>query len=321
MQYGFFGIPIKSQERVMIEEQPGVYQKFRTRLETEAGVFTAVAYHPAGDVDYHWEKRYISTVDEFRSLADFKRPPLAYDRNKWRSAVARIGERALPIIELPHPLGTLVRRASMEKVYGWFISERNAMYRFLASANDQVAEGVERILMDGIGPYFHVTAHEMLIPPWMGHALFDEFVFPYDKLVNSVIHKHGGKIRAHCHGRGMDFLVKMADMGIDAIEPLEQPPAGDVDLAEAKRRVGGRMMLCGNIPSERFATLTPAEVRGMVRKAIADAAPGGGFALRTSGGHLGTCTVVTDNVMERILNNAEAYILAGLEFGAYPIKD
>jgi uroporphyrinogen-III decarboxylase len=114
------------------------------------------------------------------------------------------------------------------------------------------------------------------------------------------------------------MAVNSADMGIDAIEPLEHPPAGNVDLAAAKQMVGDRMMLCGNVSSQWFATQTPAEVRQKTREAIMAAARGGGYALRCDG--VLASLPVPDEVMARILDNVEAYILAGLEFGAYPIR-
>jgi len=316
----FFGLPVTCQEKTLIEDRPGEFQRYQHCRETAAGTFTAITYHPAGELDYHWEKRYVTTLDDFKRLAETLRPPLTFDKAKWQDGMTKAGDRGAPIIGVWHPLGDLVRNATTEEVYIWFHAEREAMHRFLEAANNQVAELLERALTAGLGPYFSVCAHEMLLPPWIGHALFDEFVFPYDKRVNDVIHRHGGKLRAHCHGNCMDFLEKMADMGIDAIEPLEHPPAGDVDLAEAKRLVGRHMMLCGNIASERFLFLTPAEVRAQVRDAIRTAAPGGGFALRTSGGHCGTCMQLPDDIMAKVLANVEAYILAGIEFGQYPIR-
>ena len=80
----------------------------------------------------------------------------------------------------------------------------------------------------------------------------------------------------------MDFLERMSEMGIDAIEPLEAPPLGDVNLARAKEQVGDRMLLSGNIPSERFPMMTREEVRQSVKEAIRQGAPGGGFTLRTT---------------------------------------
>ncbi len=319
--YGeFFGFPVTSQDKTLIEDRPGEFQRYEHIKETAAGTFTAITYHPVGELDYHWEKRFVTTLDDFKRIAETPIEPMSFDKAKWREGMNSVGDRGMPIAGLWHPLGDLVRNATTEDVFMWFRAERETMHRFLEESNNRIAELLERAMSDGAGSCFAVTAHEMLLPPWMGHELFDEFVFPYDKRVNDVIHRHGGRVRAHCHGNCMDFLERMADMGLDAIEPLEHAPAGDVDLAEAKRRVGDRMMLCGNIASEHFLFLTPDEVRAQVRDAIRVAAPGGGFALRTSGGHSGTCMQLPDEKMTKVLANVEAYILAGLEFGRYPIK-
>jgi hypothetical protein len=79
-------------------------------------------------------------------------------------------------------------------------------------------------------------------------------------------------------------------MGLDALDPLEPPPFGDNDLARAKRQVGRRMLLCGNIPSQAFYldSFKVDDVRDLVRRAIDAGAPGGGFTLRTTGSaHIG----------------------------------
>ena len=154
----------------------------------------------------------------------------------------------------------------------------------------------------------------------MGRRRFDEVVFPYDKMVNDAVHKVGGKHRSHCHGNSMQFLERMSEMGVDATEPLEPPPFGDVDLAEVKRLVGDRMLLSGNVPSQSFMTMMRTEVRDCVRKAIAAAARGGGFTLRTTGGHAGVDPDLDKEQPRKIVQNMEAYVKAGLEFGTYPIR-
>lgn len=320
--WGFLGWPAEYAERVL-EHCPGEFIRRERVYETPVGPFTAIVREPDTDEsapDCHWEKRFITSPQDIERLLE---APLRIGPPKWAAfegAVAKVGNRGLVTTGILHPLGRLVRNATMEEVYIWFIEHRGLMHRFLEVTNDHVARVVSELMRGGIGPYFSVTAHEMLIPPWAGMKFFDEFVFPYDKQVNDVVHRNGGKLRIHCHGNAMNYLERFAEMGVDAIEPLEAPPMGDVDLAEAKRRVGDRTLLSGNIASPYFPLWSRQEVEEAVREAIRVAAPGGGFTLRTTGGTAGTNAFRSREQLGKIIENCEAYILAGLEYGAYPIS-
>lgn len=320
--FGFFGLPSRYSEEV-IEDVPDGYRRIRHTHCTDAGNFWAITKHNYPHLDssdFHWERRYIDTLEEMARLADAPRKTCPLLVEEHREAVLRIGDRGLPIIGLFHPLGRLVRAANMERVYMWLVSEPTIMHRFLESANTQVRDTVIAMGEAGITGWFGTNAHEMLIPPWMGMRQFDELVFPYDRSVNDAVHEIGGRNRSHCHGNSMQFLEQMREMGVDATEPLEPPPFGDVDLAEAKRRVGDRMLLCGNVPSQEFVHIEPAQVRELVRQAIAAGAPGGGYTLRTTGGHAGVNPDLERDMLCKIIRNVEAYFEAGMEFGAYPIR-
>ena len=90
-------------------------------------------------------------------------------------------------------------------------------------------------------------------------------------------------------------------------------------FADAKRRVGDRMLLSGNVVSQDFLRMTDAQVREQVRAAIRAGAPGGGFTLRCTGGTCGTGGMKTEEQAREGLRKAEVYLDAALEFGAYPI--
>jgi uroporphyrinogen-III decarboxylase len=214
-------------------------------------------------------------------------------------------------------LGKLVRSSNMENAYSWLYSEPDLVHRYLRVSNDYVIGAVHTMFDEGMGPNFISYAHEMLIPPWMGPETFDEFVLPYDSEVYAAIHERGGRFRAHCHGSCMTMLERFAQMGIDSVEPLEPPPYADVDLAEAKRLVGDRMLLSGNIPSQAFIFMEPAEVEELVREAIEIGAPGGGYTLRLTGGGGGRGSERTDEQGERNIACAEAYFDAALKYGWY----
>ena len=319
--FGFLGFPSRYEETV-IEDRPGEYTRRRRVHHCAAGTFTAITYHPAGiDDDYHWDKRFITTQAELAAIADTPRPPGTWDRAAYLAAVAQIGERGLPCLHLYHPLGALVRLVTMDDMYEWFRSAPALVHRFLAAANAQVRDTLAAMAPAPDHRFTFVTyAHEMFIPPWMGHRLFDEFVAPYDRELFSVVRQIGGRVRAHVHGRCMDFLEQFADLGIGATEPLEPPPFGDVDLAAAKQRVGDRLLLCGNVPSQAFVWMTPAQVRAHVREAIRVAGRGGGFALHPTGGALlGSQVDMPPDQAARVIANYEAYLDAALEFGRYPL--
>ncbi len=322
VDWGFFGLDSEYSEEV-IEDVPGEYQKMRRMHRTEVGEFFAITQHfyPHLDApDYHWERRFVETIEEMERLAEAPRAVRPLELEAHHKAVAGLGDRAIPLMAVAHSLGTLVRWAKMEEVYMWFMSDPKIIHRFLDNTNRQTRDTVLALGEAGITGWFGTWALEMLIPPWMGMEKFDELIFPYDKMVNDAIHAIGGKHRSHCHGNCMEYLEHMCEMGLDATEPLEPPPFGDINLAEAKRRVGDRMMLSGNVASQFFVTMSRDEVRAAVKESIQAGAPGGGFSLRTTGGHAGLNPDLDRAQLHKIIENVENYVEAGLEFGTYPIR-
>ncbi len=299
------------------------YIRMRRTQSTPAGDFTAVTRHNREELnvsDFHWEKRYISSLEDLARLAEAPReiPPL--DPEGHKRGVNDVGPRGMPLMGVFHPLGWLTRNATMEEVYIWFQTEKDLVHSYLENITQQIVDTIKTMGELGMSPFFQVTAHEMLIPPWMGPDQWDELIHPYDKRVSQTIHDIGGKLRVHCHGNSGQYLLKFADLAVDNIEPLESPPFGDVDLAEAKRLVGDKMMLSGNIPSNLFLEMSTGDVKEAVRNAIRAAAPGGGFALRTTGGNAGTNSTKDRKQMLEFFDKIEAYIDAGRKYGTYPIR-
>ena len=221
----------------------------------------------------------------------------------------------MPCTGLMHALGVLVRSSCIDEVYQWMLSEPATMQEFLEKTTFQVVDSIRTLHKEDLTypPVFMTAALEMLTPPWFGKEHFLRMVFPYDKRINDAIHAVGGRHRAHCHGNSGQFLELFADMGIDSVEPLEPAPFGDNVLKEAKKKVGRRMLLSGNVVSQIFYTCSRDEVREMVRRAIDDGAPGGGFTLRMTGGGVGNGKTREQAI--RSIERAIDYIEAALEFG------
>lgn len=324
--WGFLGLDNVYSEKV-IKDVPGEFKRILRTQTTPAGEFTGITKHNYEDLygdgdpnDYHWEKRYIETPDDLRRLAEAQRERRPFDLAAYNQACRKLGDRGVPVTSLLHPLGTLVRNSDMEEVYTWFFGEPRLMEMYLERCAEQVCDSLSAVQKETLADplIFRTHALEMLIAPWLGMEQFNQWVFPWDKRVNDTVHSLGGKHFAHSHGNTAKFLERFADMGIDVLDPLEPPPYADNDLADAKRRVGDRMVLTGNIPSQAFAldSFQVESTRDMVKRAIGDGAPGGGFFLRTTG----SAYVGSGKTREQRIKSIQcglAMIDAWRQFGSY----
>lgn len=320
--WGFLGLDAEYREEV-IEEVSGKFKRIRKVYNTPAGEFTAVTRHNHDDLDkgdFHWEKRYVEDLGDLKRLAGAGRNLRPFDSDGYNMECVEIGGRGLPCTALFHPLGNLVRYSNMDMMYMWLVTEEKLITQYLESCVEQVCGSLLAIKDVALKSQLVFLTHalEMFIPPWMGKEHFKRLVFPFDKKINDAVHAIEGRHRAHCHGRSGEFLEIFADMGIDALEPLEPPPYGDNCIKDAKRRVGGRMLISGNIPSQvcYLDSFRPDDVRPLVKRAIEEGAPGGGFTLMNTGsGHAGNGKTREQGIKSIECNLA--LIGAWREFGSY----
>ncbi len=114
--------------------------------------------------------------------------------------------------------------------------------------------------------------------------VFEEFVAPYDREVIAHARAAGQRIVYHTCGGMMPILERLVTLGSNALETFT-PPAmgGDMNLAEAKRRIGDKVCFIGGFDQNRFfTTATPEETRAEVRRCFQEAGQGGGSILSPS---------------------------------------
>ncbi len=101
--------------------------------------------------------------------------------------------------------------------------------------------------------------------------------FEYQKKSIDFAHGHGMKALLHICGKISPILENMADTGADVIESLDAiSSGGDIDLKDAKKRVGRRVCLKGNIDAIHvLAQLSPREIYNVCSQALNDAGPAG----------------------------------------------
>lgn len=154
---------------------------------------------------------------------------------------------------------------------------------------------------------------EFVNPAWLagiGPKHFEMYEMPYLRKEVERAHAAGLKVILHIDGACNHILELAADTGADGIETLEPPtlPNGNVRIDDAKRRIGDRICLMGNV--DAINTLlrgTPADVEKAVLGCIRGAAHGGGYILESSE------NLCTNTPIENLL----AFMKAGRKQGKY----
>ena len=136
--------------------------------------------------------------------------------------------------------------------------------------------------------------------------IFRRLALPAVKRVIDLATEAGLPAQIHSCGPEKELVKIMAEeTNLTIIDPLEQPPMGDCDLAELKRLYGDKIMLKGNLHTTR--TMLHGTVEDVVReskRAIDAAAEGGGFVLST-GDQCGRDT--PDENIRAIIETARTY--------------
>jgi uroporphyrinogen decarboxylase len=111
--------------------------------------------------------------------------------------------------------------------------------------------------------------------------IFKEFVAPYDAPLIEAAHRAGQRISYHTCGGMMPILEDLAAMKPDAMETFTPVGMGaDVDLAEAKRRIGDKVCMIGGFDQFHFLKdCTEEQTRAEVRRCFDAAGADGGFIL------------------------------------------
>ncbi len=150
-----------------------------------------------------------------------------------------------------------------------------------------------------------VVVDETYVGMGISPAMFREFVLPFDQELVRAAQEKGLLVILHNCGKARRLLDLMVETGADALETLAPPTSsGDVELAEAKRRVGDRLCLCGGFDERVLADGGVEQVRAEVRRCMKAAAKGGGFILRTAG-----------QILDAPPENMEAMVQAAAIYG------
>ena len=248
-------------------------------VETPRGPLTSV--HREGTDSYaHAEvKQWIADKEDVERFLSLPYCAIEPDLVPYFEARAQLGEAGYVLAYLDDAIGQVHALLGSELLAVWSVEAPHLIHRLLDVLGERCLDFARRLLAGGVAPVLGLQGQEVVVPPLMSPRRFRELVVRYDQPIVELAHAHNCLLYVHCHGFLNAVLGHFADMGVDILHPIEAPPMGDITLAEAKRRVGARVCLAGNIQIGDVMDLERGQVVDLTRRAIEEAAQGGGFVL------------------------------------------
>ena len=146
--------------------------------------------------------------------------------------------------------------------------------------------------IDLVYTYDDVASQQGLL---MSPAMWEEYVAPYHRELNRVIHGYGKKIMYHSCGAVYPLIDRIARLPVEILNPL-QPKAAGMDLGRIKAEFGDRLCFHGAVDIQDVLPHgTQSDVREAVRSAIQTLGAGGGFILSSS--HYTQADTPVENVL------------------------
>jgi hypothetical protein len=316
---GVFGtasekVSVKTLERPCRVE---AHKEVVTVVTTPAGELRSVFYQALDPgVPGYQKEHLIKSVDDAKAYLSIPYVAPKIDCSEFAGFDAAFGDRGVVMCPLgPEPMYHMNALIGSELFAIWLIEERELLHALVRQTFERTRDFLKQQLAADVGPLFGYVGPELCIPPLASPRDCRDFVVDYDKPLIDLIHDAGGICWMHCHGKMGPVIELFAEMGVDALNPIEPPPMGDVTLAQAKQRVGDRMALEGNIEQGDFYRVTPDEMDALVRTAIRQGAPGGGFVLCPT-----SSPWQSARADQTIIDNYAAFVDAGHKYGRYPIE-
>jgi uroporphyrinogen-III decarboxylase len=200
-----------------------------------------------------------------------------------------LGDSGIVMIDTEDPICAAASLFSMEDFTIIAMTEQQLMHSLLEKLSRYVYTRTEKVAKEFPGHLWRIYGPEYATEPYLPPNLFKEYVVRYDTSMIEAIQRYDGFARIHCHGRIRAVLDYIIEMGADAIDPIEPPPQGDVEIEYVRREYGKNLVLFGNLEISDIQEAEPSEFEKIVVNTLKDgtAGQGRGFVLMPSSSPFG----------------------------------
>jgi hypothetical protein len=224
----------------------------------------------------------------------------------------KLADRGIVMVDTEDPLCTAAYLFSMEDFMVLALTEQKLFHRLLEKLSHHIYARTQVTAEKFPGHLWRIYGPEYATEPYLPPHLFEEYVMRYTSPMVDMIQKHGGFARIHCHGRIRAVLDHIVRMNPAAVDPIEPPPQGDVELSYVRRTYGRDLVLFGNIEFAAIENTDPAQFEKLVEKTIKEgtAGHGRGFVLMPSS------APISRKITPRVLTNYETMVRLAANFAS-----
>jgi hypothetical protein len=266
------------------------------------------------DVDTIWTVEHLlKGPEDLKAYLELPDEIFAEDINVTRliEEDEELGDRGIIMVDTEDPICAAASLFSMEDFTVVAMTERKLFHRLLEKLSAHIQARTEETAKAFGGNLWRIYGPEYATEPYLPPDLFKEYVVRYTGPMVEAIQKQGGFARIHCHGRIRAVLDYIVEMGASAIDPIEPPPQGDVELDYVRREYGKELVLFGNIEIADIENKKPDDFEKIVEKALTDgtSGEGKGFVLMPTSAPYGR------NITSRVMKNYETMVRLATRFG------
>jgi hypothetical protein len=265
------------------------------------------------DLDTVWTTEHLlKGIDDLRAYLQLPDEVFTetIDTAPLEAEESALGDKGLVMVDTEDPLCAAASLFSMEDYTVIALTEQALFHQLLEKLACPIHARTQQVSRLFPGRLWRIYGPEYAAPPYLPPRLFDEYVVRYVTPMVRMIQAHGGFVRIHSHGRLRDVLPKIAAMEPDALDPIEPPPQGDVELGYVRERYGRQLVLFGNLEIADIEQLPASRFAEKVRRALDEGmtGEGRGFVLMPSsapyGRHLSAQTLRNYETMIRLAEGA-----------------
>jgi uroporphyrinogen-III decarboxylase len=195
-----------------------------------------------------------------------------------------LGDKGIVMVDTEDPLCAVATLFSLDDFTVFAFTEQDLCHRLLEKHARYIHIRTEKAAREFPGRLWRIYGPEFATEPFLPPDLFRQYVVRYDEPMVEMIKRYKGFARIHAHGNIKGILDDIAGMKADAIDPIEPPPQGDVELEYVRQKYGQEMVLFGNLEISDIENIPSDQFRQVVRSSIKAGTngPGRGFVLMPS---------------------------------------